>query len=57
MTVEKLAQTQYDLGFNYAHRDDVEQDYAEAVRWYRKAADRTDSMNSTRETRQTVRPR
>jgi TPR repeat protein len=29
---------QYGLGFSYAHGQGVPQDYAEAIRWYRKAA-------------------
>ena len=37
------ATAQVDLGFVYANGEDVPQDDAEAVRWFRKAADQGDA--------------
>ncbi|MGH7316325.1 MAG: tetratricopeptide repeat protein, partial [Candidatus Rokuibacteriota bacterium] len=34
-----LAPAQYQLGLRYANGDGVERDYAEAVKWYRRAAE------------------
>ena len=34
-----MAQAQYNLGYMYHNGQGVPQDYAEAVKWYRKAAD------------------
>ena len=37
------AELQFSLGVMYEHGEGVRQDYAEAVRWYRKAAEQGDS--------------
>ena len=37
------ATAQYDLGLMYAKGQGVPQDYAEAVKWFRKAADQGDA--------------
>ena len=34
---------QFNLGFMYANGQGVQQDYAEAVKWYRRAADQGDA--------------
>ena len=38
-----LAAAQTTLGFMYSHGDDVPENNAEAVKWYRKAADQGDA--------------
>ena len=40
------ADAQHNLGFMYMHGYGVAQDYAEAVTWYRKAADQGDDAQS-----------